>query len=292
MLSFYPAHEKRKKFIKDLKSQAILRFVGSFSPLVSRLIEEAGFEGLYISGAVLSSDLALPDLELISLSDVTHRGGACVRNSPLPSLVDVDTGFGSGSPLNITHTVQELEHAGFCGLHLEDQKSPKRCGHLDNKKLISISEMQDKIKAAVQAKSDPNFLIVARTDARGVMGLDEAITRAQAYKVAGAEAIFPEALIQQQEFEKFRQAIDLPLIANMTEFGKSDLIPSRELEKLGYNMVLYPVTTWRLALKAVQQGLKELSKENQKQLLDKMLTRKKLYELLKYVEYEKYLNKA
>ncbi len=279
--------EKRKKFIKDLKSGNILRFVGSFSPLVSRLIEEAGFEGLYISGAVLSSDLVLPDLELITLSELVGRGSVCVQNSQLPGLADADTGF--GGILNIARTVQELQRAGFCGLHLEDQKSPKRCGHLENKQLISIQDMQQKITVALKAKEDPNFLIAARTDARGVEGLSHAINRAKAYQDAGAEAIFPEALINQQEFEKFRQAVKVPLIANMTEFGKSNLISAKDLESLGYNVVLYPVTVWRLALQAVQQGLKCLHSEgHQKQLLDKMLTRKQLYQLLRYTEYEKW----
>lgn len=283
--------EKRKKFIKDLKSGNILRFVGSFSPLVSRIIEETGFEGLYVSGAVISSDLALPDLEVITLSDLVGRGAACIQNSRLPGLADADTGF--GGTLGIARTVQELQRVGFCGLHLEDQKSPKRCGHLENKQLISTQDMQQKITIALKAKKDPNFLIAARTDARGVEGLDSAIHRAKVYQDAGAEAIFPEALVDRQEFEKFRQAVNVPLIANMTEFGKSDLISAKDLESLGYNMVLYPVTVWRLALQAVQQGLQCLHSDgHQKQLLDKMLTRKQLYQLLRYVEYEKWLDES
>ena len=280
--------EKRKKFIQDLGSGRLLRFVGSFSPLVSRMIEEAGFEGVYVSGAVLSSDLALPDLELITLSELVARGGVCIQSTKLPGFADADTGFGGA--LNVVRTVRELEKAGFCGLHLEDQKSPKRCGHLDHKELVSVSVMQKKITRALDARSDSHFLIAARTDARGVEGLDKAIDRAKAYQDAGAGAIFPEALIGWREFEAFRKGLSLPLIANMTEFGKSDLISCQDLQNLGYNMVLYPVSLWRLALKAAEQGLQQLHKEgHQKDLLDKMLGREELYRLLKYTEYEKHL---
>ena len=278
---------KRKKFREQLNSGKLLRFVGSFSPLVSRIIEEQkSFDGIYVSGAVISSDLALPDLELITLSDLIDRGGRIVGSSALPGLVDADTGF--GGVLNIAQTVRQIEEAGFCGLHLEDQSSPKKCGHLDNKKLIDIKDMQEKVKVAIEAKKDPNFLVMIRTDARGVEGLDRAIERAREYISAGAEALFPEALETEKEFEKFRQAIDVPLIANMTEFGKSELISASRLEQLGYNMVLYPVTVWRLALKAVEQGLKLIASEgHQKKLLDQMLTRQELYELLKYSEHIK-----
>ena len=264
-----------------------MRFAGSFSPLVSRIIEEQkSFDGIYVSGAVISSDLALPDLELFGLSELVERGGKIVRSSALPGLADADTGF--GGVLNIAQTVQQIEQAGFCGLHLEDQASPKKCGHLDNKKLIDIKEMQEKIKVAVEAKKDSNFLVLIRTDARGVEGLDGAIKRARDYVSAGAEAIFPEALETEEEFERFRQVVDVPLVANMTEFGKSELLSASRLEQLGYNMVLYPVTVWRLALKAVEQGLKSIASEgDQKKLLDQMLTRQELYELLKYSEYVK-----
>ena len=275
---------KRKNFRDKLKSKKLLRFAGSFSPLVSRIIEEQkSFDGIYISGAVISSDLALPDLELITLSGLIDRGRKIIEISALPGLVDADTGFG-----NVAQTVQKIEQAGFCGLHLEDQASPKKCGHLDNKKLINIKEMQEKIKVAIEAKKDPNFLLMIRTDARGVEGLKGAIKRARDYVSVGAEAIFPEALETEEEFDQFRQAVDVPLISNMTEFGKSELLSAERLEQLGYNMVLYPVTVWRLALKAVEQGLKSIANEgDQKKLLDQMLTRKELYALLKYSEYVK-----
>ena len=279
--------KKRQKFRKDLKSGKTLRFMGSFSPLISRLIEKQNFEGIYVSGAVISSDLALPDVELITLSELVQRGATLVQNSVLPGLVDADTGF--GGILNIARTVQTLEQAGFCGLHIEDQKSPKRCGHLNNKKLISTNEMQKKMEVALKARSDTSFLIAARTDARGGEGIEAAIKRAKAYIEAGAEAIFPEALETEEEFQKFRQAIEVPLIANMTEFGKSELLSVTTLQKMAYNIILYPVTAWRMALKAVEVGLKEISTHgHQKDLLNKMLTRTELYELLQYNEYSEW----
>ena len=273
--------KKRQKFKQNLKEGKTMRFVGSFSPLVSRIIEEQGFEGLYVSGAVLSSDLCLPDLELVTLSEVANRGGDLVQASQLPSLVDADTGF--GGLFNLERAVQVLERAGFCGLHIEDQFSPKKCGHLQNKKLISTLDMQKKIETALKAREDSHFLIVARTDSRGVEGLNLAIKRAKAYKEAGAEALFPEALKSKEEFEQFREAVDGPLIANMTEFGQSPMLSLDELKTIGYNLVLYPVTLWRLALKAVQSGLMDIEKTgHQKNLTDKMLTRKSLYKILNY----------
>lgn len=275
---------KRKQFRKSLTSKKALRFVGSFSPLVSRLIEEQGFEGIYVSGAVISSDLSLPDVEMVTVSELLQRGSTLVKNSFLPGLVDADTGF--GGPLNLARTVQQIEQAGFCGLHIEDQTSPKRCGHLNNKKLVSIGKMQKKVEIAIKAKTDSSFLVAARTDARGVEDLNGAIKRAKAYVEAGAEAIFPEALETVDEFKKMREAISVPLIANMTEFGKSELLSYKELEKIGYNIILYPVTSWRWALKAVQKGLKQLASQgHQKDLLGEMFTRKELYNLLKYNEY-------
>ena len=278
---------KREKFKNDLINGRTLRFMGSFSPLISRLIEKQGFEGIYVSGAVISSDLVLPDLELFTLSELVESGSTLVQQSSLPGLVDADTGF--GGLLNVARTVQKLEQAGFCALHLEDQKSPKKCGHLDNKKLIDIKEMQKKIQIALKAKKDSSFFIFVRTDARGGEGLDRAITRARAYVEAGAEAIFPEALETEEEFKKFRDAVNVPLIANMTEFGKSELLSSKILEQIGYNIILYPVTLWRLALKAVEKGLRQLKDDtHQKNLIKEMLTRKELYELINYEEYSKW----
>lgn len=283
--------KKRKDFINNLKQKKILRFVGSFSPLISKLIQKQGFEGIYISGAIMSSDLGLPDVEMLTRCELQSRGSLLVQQSTLPSLIDADTGFGGN--LNVARTTQKLEQAGFCGLHLEDQQSPKRCGHLNNKKLIDIKQMQQKIEISIKAKTDSNFLIVARTDARGVEGLDNAIKRAKAYVEAGAEAIFPEALQTIEEFKKFRAAVDVPLIANITEFGKSELLSAQQLEQIGYNIILYPVTIWRVALKAVENALIQINSEgDQKKLLKQMFTREQLYELLQYDEYIKWDKKV
>lgn len=278
------ASQKRADFAKALKSGKILQFPGSFSPLVSMLIEELGFDGVYISGAVLSNDLALPDIGLTTLTEVTQRGRAISRVTNLPAIIDMDTGFGEA--MSVARTVMELEELGLAGAHLEDQVNPKRCGHLDNKSVVETSEMVRKIKAGSSARRDENFVLCARTDARAMEGLDKAIDRAKAYVDAGANMIFPEALQDEKEFEAFRKAINVPLLANMTEFGKSKLLDKSTLQSLGYNLVIYPVTTLRLAMKAVEDGLKFI-KDNgtQEPLLDKMQHRKRLYEILRYDEY-------
>lgn len=276
--------ERRQQFRRELASGKLLRFPGAFSPLVAMLIAELKFEGVYISGAALSADLGLPDIGLTTLTEVAARAEAITRSVNLPTLVDIDTGF--GEPANVARTVRTMVQAGLAGCHLEDQLFPKRCGHLDGKQLIGVDDMVRKIKAAVDAKTDPNFLIIARTDARGVDGLDAAIDRAQRYVAAGAEMIFPEALADEKEFATFRQAIDVPLMANMTEFGKSSLLNTKQLTALGYNLVIYPVTTLRLAMKAIEDGLRVIADEGtQESLVPKMQTRARLYELLGYEKY-------
>ena len=281
------AAEKRKEFRAALKSGKLLRFPGAFSPLVALLIERQGFEGVYVSGAALAADLGLPDIGLTTLPEVAARGGAIARATNLPALIDADTGFGEA--LNAARTVQMLEDAGLCGCHLEDQLNPKRCGHLDGKSLVTAQAMVEKIRAAVAARRDKNFLVTARTDARAAEGLNGAINRAQAYVDAGADAIFPEALANETEFEKFRKAIKVPLLANMTEFGKSELLTTRQLADIGVNVVIYPVTTLRLAMKAVENGLAVLKKTGtQQSLLERMQTRAELYELIRYKDYERF----
>jgi len=276
--------QKRSEFRAALATGRLLRFPGAFSPLIAMLIEQIGFDGVYISGAVLSNNLGVPDIGLTTLSEVTEAGRAIARATALPSIIDIDTGF--GEPMNVARTVQELEAAGLCGCHLEDQENPKRCGHLEGKSLVETSAMVRKIRAAAEAKRDANFLIIARTDARASEGLTAAIGRAKAYVDAGAEMIFPEALADEKEFETFRRAISVPLLANMTEFGKSKLLSADELQGLGYNLVIYPVTALRLALKAVLLGLAQIKEQgHQRDVLDQMLTRAELYQLL---EYEKY----
>jgi methylisocitrate lyase len=281
------AADKRAALRAGLASGRLLRYPGAFSPLVSLVIEELKFDGVYISGAVLSADLGLPDIGLTTLSEVAQRGRQIARVTNLPAIIDADTGF--GEPMNVARSVAEFEELGLAGCHLEDQLSPKRCGHLDGKQLVAAAEMTRKIKAAVDARRDPNFAVIARTDARAVEGLGAAIERAKAYADAGADVIFPEALEDAGEFEAVREAIDVPLLANMTEFGKSPLLDRRTLENLGYNLVIYPVTALRLAMKAVEDGLGVLGGEGtQASIVDRMQHRRRLYELVRYAEYADY----
>jgi methylisocitrate lyase len=281
------ASQKRAEFRAALRSGKLLRFPGAFSPLVSLLIERHGFEGVYISGAVLSADLALPDVGLTTLSEVAQRGRAIARVTSLPAIIDADTGF--GELLNAARTVQEFEELGLCGCHFEDQLNPKRCGHLDHKSLAPAADMVKKLRAATSARRDASFVIIARTDARESEGLAGAIERAKLYVDAGADMIFPEALHDESEFEQFRKSIAVPLLANMTEFGKSKLLSARQLADLGLNLVIYPVTSLRLAMKAVERGLAVLKSEGtQASLLDEMQTRAELYELIQYEKYAQF----
>ncbi|MBS1982705.1 MAG: methylisocitrate lyase [Bdellovibrionales bacterium] len=275
---------KRAEFRAALRSGKLLRFPGAFSPFVAMIASELGFDGIYISGAGISNELGLPDVGLTTQTEVVGRGRAISRVTELPSIIDIDTGFGEA--MSVARTVQELEDNGLAGCHLEDQMNPKRCGHLDGKSLVETSQMVQKISAAVRGKRDPNFLIIARTDARASEGLDKAIARAQAYVDAGAEMIFPEALENEAEFEKFRKAIKVPLLANMTEFGKSKLLTAKQLEALGFNLVIYPQTAFRLAMKGVEDGLRSLKdNDNQEALLPQMQHRARLYEIVRYKDY-------
>jgi methylisocitrate lyase len=279
--------DKRKALRAGLASGTLQRWPGAFSPLVAKLVEDIGFEGVYVSGAVLSADLGLPDIGLTTLSEVAGRGGQIARATNLPSLIDADTGF--GEPMSAARTITALEDAGLSGCHLEDQVNPKRCGHLDGKAVVETIEMVKRLRAAVSARRDENFVICARTDARAIEGLDAAIDRAKAYVDAGADLIFTEALADAGEFERFRAAVDTPLLANMTEFGKSELLTAQQLGDLGYNAVIYPVTTLRIAMGAVEAGLREISQEGtQAGLLDGMQHRSRLYELLRYSDYNEF----
>ena len=282
-----PAAEKRTRFRSGLNSGRLQRYPGAFSPLVAKLVSEIGFEGVYVSGAVLSADLGLPDIGLTTLSEVAGRSAQIAAATDLPTLVDADTGF--GEPMSAARTITILEDAGLAGCHLEDQVNPKRCGHLDGKAVVPAVEMIKRLRAAVAARRDPNFVICARTDAAGIEGVDAAIDRAKAYADAGADLIFTEALSTPSEFERFRAAVDTPLLANMTEFGKSELVTARQLSDIGYNMVIYPVTTLRLAMYAAEVGLREIhSAGTQAGLLDQMQHRSRLYELLRYAEYNQF----
>jgi len=281
------AEKKRSDLREAIHSGRLLRFPGSFSSVVSMLIEQIGFDGIYISGAVIANDLGLPDVGLTTLNEVAARGRSLARVTRLPAIIDMDTGF--GETVNVVRTIRELEELGLCGAHLEDQVLPKRCGHLDNKVLAEVQAMAHKVKAAAGAKADPNFLLIARTDARAVEGLDKAIDRAKAYVDAGADMIFPEALQDEKEFEQFRRAVAVPLLANMTEFGKSSILDCQQLQNLGYNIVIYPVTAFRLAMKAVEDGLTSILEQgSQAHLLDKMQHRKRLYEILRYEDYNRF----
>ncbi len=273
--------KKRSDLVKLLNSKKLLRFPGAYNPLCAKVISEIGFDGVYISGGVMSNDLGLPDIGLTTLKQVSYRSEQIAKVTDLPSIVDADTGF-----KDCAKTISTFEEMGLAGCHIEDQVDEKRCGHLDNKELITTDEMVKKIKVAVKARKDKNFLIIVRTDANSVEGIDKTINRIKSYENAGADMIFPEAMKDESEFEKIRKNSKGYLLANMTEFGKSKLLDKKQLENLGYNLVIYPVTTQRLAMKSVEDGLNSIFKDgHQNNILDKMQTRKRLYEL---VEYEKY----
>ena len=273
--------EKRLEFVKNLQSKKLLRFPGAYNPLCAKLIAEIGFDGVYISGGVMSNDLGLPDIGLTTLDQVSYRANQISRVTDLPTIVDADTGF-----KDCKKTIITFEEKGLAGCHIEDQIAEKRCGHLDNKELISKDEMIKKIKESVNARKDKNFLIIVRTDANTVEGIEKTLERIKSYEDAGADMIFPEAMKDEKEFEKVRKISKSFLLANMTEFGKSKILNRSQLENLGYNLVIYPVTTQRLAMQNVELGLKSIFKDgHQNNIIDKMQTRKRLYEL---VEYEKY----
>jgi len=276
--------EKRVRLREALGNGELLSFPGAFNPLSARLIGEKGFDGVYISGAVIAADLGLPDIGLTTLSEVAGRARQISRMTDLPTLVDADTGF--GEPMNVARTVQELEDAGVAGLHIEDQVNPKRCGHLDGKAVVGLDTATKRIRAAVDARRDPNLLIMARTDIRAIDGLAAATDRAKALVDAGADAIFPEAMADLTEFEAMRAAVDVPLLANMTEFGKSELFTTAQLQSVGIDIVIYPVSLLRIAMGAAERGLDTLVAEGSlKSEVAGMQTRARLYELLDYEAY-------
>lgn len=272
--------------LKAAADGSTIAIPGAFNALVARMVEEAGFPAMYLSGAAFSAGaLALPDIGLFTLSELAQQTAWLTRGADIPLIVDADTGFGAA--VNVERTVIELEAAGAAAIQLEDQQLPKRCGHLSGKLLVETDEMCAKIRAAVAARRDPDLVILARTDARGVHDFDEAVDRAKRYLDAGADWIFPEALASREEFEKFAGEIDAPLIANMTEFGKSPLLSLDDLANLGYTGVLYPVTLLRVAMKGVEAALATLAADGtQRDLLDLMQTRQELYDLLGYSSYE------
>ncbi len=279
--------QKRQALRDSLASGTLQQFPGAFNPLSARLIEDKGFQGVYISGAVLANDLGLPDIGLTTLTEVAQRAGQIARMTDLPSIVDADTGF--GEPMNVARTIQELENAGLAGCHIEDQFNPKRCGHLDGKNVVDLDTAVKRIRAAADARRDPNFLIMARTDIRGTDSLGAAQERARALVEAGADAIFPEAMRDLEEFRAIRDAVDVPVLANMTEFGKSELFTAAELHAAGVTIVIYPVTLLRSAMGAAERTLETIrSTGSQQDAVPAMQTRARLYELVDYEAYNRF----
>jgi methylisocitrate lyase len=274
------------QLLRDAVASGIIAVPGAFNALAARMIEQAGFPACYLSGAAFSAGvLGLPDIGLFTLTELVQQTSQLTRATRLPLIVDADTGFGGTA--NVERTVIELELAGAAAIQLEDQELPKRCGHLSGKSLVSCGLMCEKIRAAAAARQNPSLVIIARTDARGVDGMDEALQRAEQYLHAGADWIFPEALQSEAEFQQFAQRIKAPLVANMTEFGKSPLLPISTLAGLGFAVVLYPVTLLRLAMRQVQQGLEVLlATGTQASMVGQMLSRQELYDTLGYESYE------
>lgn len=278
------ASQKRRALRSALASGHLQRFPGAYNALSTKLIEDKGFEGVYISGGVLANDLGLPDIGLTTLTEVAGRASTYARVTDLPAIVDADTGFGEA--MNVARTIQELENAGVAGCHIEDQVNPKRCGHLDGKAVVDRDTAVQRIRAAVAGRRDPDFVIIARTDVRSIDGLDAAIDRARALVDAGADVVFPEALADLREFETFRHAIDVPILANMTEFGKSELFTNAQLADVGVNIVIYPVSLQRAAMGAATRALDTILAEGSlASAVPEMQTRADLYETVDYAEY-------
>ena len=272
--------------LRELISQGTITMPGVFNAISAVSATKAGASALYLSGAGLTNGaLGVPDIALASLTEFAQQAAYVTAVTGLPVISDADTGFGES--LNVMRTVIEMERAGLAGIHLEDQVSPKRCGHLDGKSVIAREDMVQKVRAAVDSKRDASFMIIARTDARGVEGLDAAIDRAKAYVDAGADAIFPEGLQSEGEFEAFRKGVGGPLLANMTEFGKTPIISAQRFKELGYQMVIFPMTAFRVMLKALDESYAELvGTGTQANLLERMRTRAELYERIDYADYD------
>ncbi len=268
--------------LRELIAKGAITMPGVPNAAMARQVEQVGFDAVYVSGAGMANATAgMPDIGLLTLTEVAQLAGYIAKAVKIPAIVDADTGFGGSE--NVARTIHELERAGIAGCHIEDQEFPKRCGHLAGKSIIDLEEMVERIKAAVAARHDPDFMIVARTDARAVEDFDRTVDRAQNYLAAGADAIFPEALQSAEEFRDFANEIDLPLLANMTEFGKSPLLSFEELSDFGYRMVIFPMSAFRVAMKASEEFLRALKKSGaQSDWLEKMQTREELYELLDY----------
>ncbi|MBD8521325.1 methylisocitrate lyase [Lysinibacillus fusiformis] len=272
-----------EQFKALIARSAILQIPGAHDAMAGLMAKKVGFEALYLSGAAYTASRGLPDLGMIYSNEIAQRASDIIRATNLPMLVDIDTGF--GGVLNVARTAREMVEAGVAAVQLEDQNLPKKCGHLNGKTLISMEEMIQKIKTIKQIA--PTLVIIARTDARSVEGLEQAILRAKAYVAAGADAIFPEALQTDKEFKQFANELDAPLLANMTEFGQTPYYTAKEFEKMGYSMVIYPVTSMRVAAKAYERVF-ELIKNTgtQQEVIEDMQTRSELYGTISYYQYE------
>lgn len=272
--------------LRELMAQGTVAMPGAFNAISAKIAEEVGFSALYVSGAGISNGVGgYPDIGFMTASEMATQAGYIARSVNIPAIADADNGYGEA--VNVFRTVQEYERQGLSGLHIEDQVIPKRCGHLDGKQVISVENMREKIAAARQARLDPDFLLIARVDSKAVNGFDDAVKRANAYMDAGADMIFPEALNTREEFAEFARQVKCPLLANMTEFGKTPCIPVSDFEAMGYTIVIFPMTAFRIMMKAVEDGLRVLKQEGtQAGLLDRMTSRQDLYRLIHYQDYE------
>lgn len=272
---------RRLKFL--LNTPSILKIPGTHDAMAALVAKQVGFQALYLSGAAYTASRGLPDLGMISSEEMAARARDLVRAVNLPLLVDIDTGF--GGILNVARTAKEMVEARVAAVQIEDQDLPKKCGHLNGKKLISVEEMMQKIETIREIA--PTLTVVARTDAKAVEGIDGAIQRAQCYIKAGADVIFTEALTSKEEFKQVSQAVEAPLLANMTEFGKTPYYTAEEFESFGYHAVIYPVTSLRVAAKAYESAFKKIFDQGtQKELLNEMQTREELYNTIQYYSYE------
>ena len=283
-------HSQGKKFKEAIVNNSPLKIVGTINAYSALLAEKEGHNAIYLSGGgVAASSLGVPDLGISSLQDVLVDVERITNVTSLPLLVDADTGWGGA--FNIARTVKSFINYGAAGLHIEDQVAQKRCGHRPNKEIVSTGEMIDRIKAAVDAKTDDDFVVMARTDALANEGLYPAIERAIAYQEAGADALFPEAFIELDQYKELKKNVNIPILANITEFGKTPLFGCDELSQSGVDMVLYPLTAFRAMSKAAEEVFREIKKsDNQESLIKNMQTRDELYDVLDYHSFENKLD--
>ena len=278
----HPTSAQRSARLRECINDHTVAFPGAINALSGRLIEREGFEAMYLSGAVLANSVGgMPDVGMMTLTEAETHAAAIARVTTIPIIADADTGYGEAE--NAARTVHVLEQAGVSGIHIEDQVFPKRCGHLEGKELVPVEAFCEKLAAAAAAKTSPDFLLIARTDARGVEGYDAAVARACRYLESGADAIFPEALASEEEFRRFAKEVKAPLLANMTEFGRTPYFTVEQFSDMGYRIVIFPVTLQRVAMKAMEHALRVLkAQRTQLPLLDAMQTRQELYDLLDY----------